>query len=110
MYQSNGSAYTVTALDNQGKPLPGAVVTFNINGVLYDVVADENGNASLPINLNPSEYIITAIYNGCMVSNKITVLPALIAKDFTMKYQDGTKYTVKFIKSEDTPWLMKQSI
>ncbi len=97
MYCKNGSAYSVTSLDTEGNVVPGAVVTFNINGVLYDVVVDKNGNASLPINLYLGKYIITAIYNDCMVFNKITVLPALIAKDFTMKYQDGTKYSVKFI-------------
>ncbi len=61
MYYKNGSAYSVTALDTEGNAVPGATVTFNINGVLYDVVADKNGTASLPINLYPGDYIITAV-------------------------------------------------
>ena len=64
MYYKNGSAYSVTALDTEGNVVPGAVVTFNINGVYYNVVADANGTASLPINLYPGNYIITADYGG----------------------------------------------
>ena len=48
------------------------------------------------INLNQGDYIITAWYNDCAVSNTIKVLPILIAKDLTKKYgvKDSFKVTV----------------
>ncbi len=49
------------------------------------------------INLNPGTYIITAEYNGLMVSNTVKVLPILSAKDVNMKYRDGSKFEVKLL-------------
>ena len=71
-YQSGGK-YTCRILDQQGNPVPGATVVFNIIGKVYTITADENGTASLPINLLPGTYTITTSYNGLMYSNKITV-------------------------------------
>ena len=45
----------------------------------------------------PGDYIITANYKNCLVSNKIKVLPVLSAKDIKMTYKDGTKFIVKLV-------------
>ena len=75
MYYKNGTKYTATVLDGNGNPLAGVDVTFNVNGVMYTCVSDDNGVASLNINLIPGKYIITVIGpNGLMRSNTITVL------------------------------------
>ena len=70
----DGSYFNATILDGQGKPLANANVTFNINGVFYNKVTDENGVAHLKINLMAGEYIITTSYNGMNAANKVTVL------------------------------------
>ena len=70
-------------VDGEGNPLANSSVTFNINGVFYTRISDDNGFATLSINLNPGEYIVTAItYNGLHVSNNITVLPILEIMDY----------------------------
>ena len=69
----DGSQFNATILDGEGKPLAGANVTFNINGVFYDKVTDENGVAHLNINLMAGEYIITTTYNGLNAANRITI-------------------------------------
>ena len=53
----------------------GELVIFNINGVFYNRTTDNNGIASLNINLMPGVYIISSIYREEIVSNKITVIP-----------------------------------
>ena len=73
MSYKDGSAYECTLLDGQGKAVNGALVTFNINGVFYQKLTDDDGIARLNINLLPGEYIITAIYGSAMTSNIITV-------------------------------------
>ena len=93
-YYRNESKYSVKVLDGQGNPLNGASVTFNINGVLYKRSSDENGIASLSINLPPGNYIITASYNGVSVSNNIKVLTRLVSSDMVMRYNDGSKFKV----------------
>lgn len=72
-YCRGANQYYITALNNQGRAVPGQEVTFNIHGVFYTRVSDENGRVQLNINLGPGEYIITAMYGIYKVSNKITV-------------------------------------
>ena len=72
----DGSSYDVVVVDGQGKPLANETVTMNINGVFYNKVTDENGIASLDINLRPGEYIITTTHENATISNKITVKEA----------------------------------
>ena len=67
--------YTVRIIGNDTLPVgEGVPVNFNINGVLYSRNTNASGYASLNINLPAGEYIITASYAGCTVSNTITVL------------------------------------
>lgn len=91
-YYRNDSKYSVKVLDGNGNPLMGASVTFNINGVLYEHLSDENGIASLSINLAPGNYVITASYNGASVSNNINVLTRLVSNDLVMHYKDGSQF------------------
>ncbi len=97
----NATQYYVTVLDDEGNPAENATnVTFNINGVMYTRQTNENGTARLNINLNAGEYIITAMYKGCMVSNNITVLPILSAEDINMTYKDGTQFAATLVDGE----------
>ena len=69
--------YTVRIVGGDALPVgEGVPVNFNINGVLYSRSTNSSGYASLNINLPAGEYIITASYAGCTVSNTITVLNA----------------------------------
>ena len=102
-YYRNASQYTVKVLDDTGNILSGVTVTFNINGVFYQRTTDANGVASLNINLNPGDYIITASYDGLMVSNNIKVLSTLIAQDLNMRYRDGSTFDVKVLDDSGNP-------
>ena len=70
----NGSQFVVCVLDECGSPAVGVNVTFNINGVFYTRVSNSTGYVKLNINLPSGEYIITTSYEGCVVSNKVTVI------------------------------------
>ena len=84
-YFRNDSQYVVKLLSDDGKALGAGVnVTFNINGVFYTRTTNSEGIATLKINLNPGDYIITANYNGCEVSNNITVKPTIESSDVTL--------------------------
>ncbi len=65
-------------VDGQGNPIANQNVTFNINGVFYNRTSNENGTASLNINLNPGKYIATANYEDMFDSAKVTVLNSII--------------------------------
>ena len=73
MKYKDGSTFNATVVDGQGNPLKGAIVKFNINGVLYNRTTDAKGIAKLNINLISGKYIITSEYDGLKISNTITI-------------------------------------
>ena len=100
-YYRNNSQYIVKVLDDEGNPVgANETVVFNINGVMYERKTNESGHAKLNINLQPGDYIITAMYGGCNVANNITVKPVLTAENITMKYRDGTQFKAKLVDGE----------
>jgi len=104
-YYKNGTQYVVKILNDDGSAAGAGVnVTFNINGVFYTRSTNASGHAKLNINLNPGEYIITAEYNGFKVSNNITVLPVLSAKDLSMSFKDGSKFEAKLVDGQGKPY------
>ena len=73
MTYGDGSNFTAQTLDGQGKPLVNQNVTFNINGVFYNKVTDDNGVASLTIRLMSGKYIITSYWNDFQTGNTIII-------------------------------------
>jgi len=100
-YYRNDSQFTVT-LDGPFV-LNDQLVTFNINGVMYERKTNDSGIAKLNINLSPGEYIITSMFKGCMVSNKITVLPILNATDLKMTYLGGKTFNASLVDGLGSP-------
>ena len=99
-YYLNESKYTLKVIGKDGKVAAGQEVSFNINGVFYHRVSDENGIVSLGIKLRPGDYIVTAEYEGCRVSNNVKVLPTLVTKDLVMKYMDGSSFTAQTLDGQ----------
>ena len=103
-YYRNASQYSLRILDSQAKPVgEGVEVKFNINGVFYTRLSDENGYVNLNINLEPGKYIITAEYNGLMASNNITVLSVIETQNLSMKYTDGSQFNATILDGEGKP-------
>lgn len=95
MYYRNSTKYHVTLLTDTGEKTGSKeTVEFNINGVMYKRLTNMYGQANLNINLQPGEYIVTAFYNDCIVSNRIKVLSIMEASDIQMSYRDGTQFKV----------------
>ena len=104
-YFRNDSQYYVTLLDDYGNPVgAGEKVTFNINGVFYTRQTNARGVAKLNINLPEGEYIITAEYKGCLVSNKIVVLPTLTGNDLVKKYGTRDQFVVNVLDGQGNPY------
>ena len=104
-YYRNDSQYTVKVLDDNGNAVGAGVdVTFNINGVFYTRQTNASGIAKLNINLQPGDYVITAEYQGCKVSNNIKVLPVLTAKDLTKKYGSSNQFVAVLVDGHGKPY------
>ena len=103
-YYRNSSQYTVKIIGDDGKAVgKGVEVKFNINGVFYYRTTNESGIAKLNLNLQPGDYIITAEYGDCRVSNNIKILPVLSASDLKMSYRDGSSFKAKLLDGKGIP-------
>ena len=107
MYYKDGSAYEVSLVDNNGRPIVNEVVKFTICSVTYNIKTNSDGIAKLPINLRVGEYIITAAfgdscYDYVRVTNTISVnvKASIKADDVNMTYKDGTSYDVQLIDDD----------
>ena len=72
----------------------GEEVIFELNGVERKVVADENGSAKLPINLNPGSYKVTVKYKNTTIITSVLVKSTVVASN--AKRASGSNYNFKF--------------
>ena len=96
----NDTQYYAYFVDSQGNPLSYTMVTFNIHGVFYERRTDENGVAKLNINLEPGEYICTAINpsSGEMKTSIVKVISQFIEHEVS-----NVEYTVRILSKDGTP-------
>ena len=104
-YFRNASQFYICLIDGECNPVGGVNITMNINGVFYNRTTNENGTAKLNINLNPGEYILTAVdpLTGLQMSYNITVLPTLNASDLEMSFKDGSTFNVSVLDGQGNP-------
>ena len=102
-YYLNASRFQTTIYNKDGSLAVNKEVAFNINGVFYHRTTDSNGVASLGISLRPGEYIITTMFDGLAIGNKVTVLPTLVTKNLNMKYLDGSSFTAQTLNGQGKP-------
>lgn len=93
--------------DVANHPIVGEKLTININGVDYTRTTNENGLASIAINLDPGDYPITAKYNGSFGANttsaNVHVLSTVSGNDIVKMYKNGTQYCAKFKDTSGNP-------
>ena len=104
-FYKNDTQYTVKLIGDDGNPVgAGEVVTFNINGVFYNRTTNASGEAKLNINLPPGDYIITAEYKQCKVSNNITVKPVLFADDLNKTQGGPEQFIATVLDGQGKPY------
>ena len=75
-------------------------VSFEVNGINYSRLSDENGTAKLNINLNPGNYTIKTSYGNRSIENNIEVLPTLIGKNLVKYYRNESQFYISLIDGE----------
>ena len=99
-YYHGVERFAVMVVDGKGNPITGAEVKILINGVTYTRITDENGSASIGINLESGEYIATVSCNDTTVKATVTVLPTVNGTDLVKIFRNGTQYYATFRDSE----------
>lgn len=115
MIYKDGSEFKVTLKDQWGTPLSGKNVNFNINNVMYHRTTDENGSASIRLNLDPGKYDIITHYRGTrsttgnLTHTNVTILPTINGENIKKLYKNDTQYFVKVTDNAGNP-LINQSV
>ena len=105
MIYHDGTRLVAKLTDYQGKPIVNDSIYFTINGKTYAKTTDDNGAASIGLNLDSKVYTATVSYNESEVYSKIsknvtvTINPTVISEDLVKMYQNDTRFYVKFTDS-----------
>ena len=106
-YNGNYEVSLKDSITNQ--TLPNRTVSFSVDGENYTVLTDDEGIAGLRLNLPVGKHTVTSsfmgddIYGNCTLTEDVTVLSTLIAKDIKKYYGAGTKYSATFLDSNGIP-------
>ena len=93
MIYHDGTRLVAKLTDYQGRPIVNDSIYFTINGKTYAKTTDDNGAASIGLNLDSKVYTATVSYNESEVYSKIsknvtvTINPTVISEDLVKMYQ-----------------------
>ena len=95
-----GSERLVIELKDKDRPISNAVINIYINNVDYTRTTNDEGIASMGINLNSGVYNSTISYNGTKTQTVVTVKDTVISKDVTKIFRNTTQYHATFTDSK----------
>lgn len=108
---NSGYEYKVRLTDEDGNPISGRELVYTLNNITDTRVTDENGEASLYINLKAGNYTFEIRYDGekvynnssnnALISVNTSILP--VEGDFKEDYLYGSPYSVKFLNKSSEP-------
>lgn len=102
LYYKNGSRLNAELSDTDDNPVNNASLIFTINGQDYKRTTNDDGKASIAINLNPGSYIANINFLGndkYSSSNKtvnVNVLPTISGNDLVKYYKNDSQYYATF--------------
>ncbi|WP_407376206.1 C1 family peptidase [Methanobrevibacter sp.] len=112
-YSQSGAEYKIKLVDINNNPLNDENVVFKLNGRMYIRTTDDNGVASIIVNLTDGEYPIEIDYGGlansyfgCNSSHMINVMTSVITNDSAVRTADS--YSVKLLDIDGSPLSNKE--
>ena len=100
-YYKGTTKYTATFYTSQGTYLANTSVKISVNGKNHTVKTNNNGVASLSINLKPGTYKIVSTdpTTNYTLTTTFKILSTITANDLSKVYKDNRKFSAKFYKS-----------
>ena len=95
-FYKDSEKFTVTVTDAKGQAAPNRTVDITINGVTYKRTTDENGTASLNINLGAGEYPVSVAVDDVVANSTVIVKSTIDASDVIKIFRNDTQYYARF--------------
>ncbi|WP_407378974.1 hypothetical protein [Methanobrevibacter sp.] len=108
LYYKNGTRFYAYLADNSSNPVSGKEVIISINGNEYKRSTNDNGTASIAINLDAGVYDVDVSSQNISVKSKIIVLSTISAGDITKIYRNATQFYANFTAGDGSPLANKQ--
>lgn len=106
-YYKGPERFNVYLKDITNSPIAGESVVISINGQTYTRQTNDNGIASIALNLNSGNYTASASYDGRFGKNSTTanvnVLHTISGNDIIKMYRNDTQYYAKFVDASGNP-------
>ncbi|MBO6275460.1 MAG: Ig-like domain repeat protein, partial [Methanobrevibacter sp.] len=106
-YYKGPERFNVYLKDITNCPIAGESVVISINGQTYTRQTNDNGIASIALNLNSGNYTASASYDGRFGKNSTTanvnVLHTISGNDIIKMYRNDTQYYAKFVDASGNP-------
>ncbi|MBE6506269.1 MAG: hypothetical protein E7Z73_11175 [Methanobrevibacter millerae] len=107
--------YQIQLVDDNNNPIAHENVSFKINDIIYNRLTNDNGYASLNINLNPGSYNLTvaflnsADYRDANLKTIINISSTIHGNDLVKYYRNASQF-VAFITDTNGNPLVNQSV
>lgn len=106
MYYKNGTRYEVT-LTHGDVPVNNASVVISVGGMNYTRHTNDDGIASLAINLIPGNYSISTSFdydnNSIVLNSDVEVLSTLSGNDVVKTFKNDTQYYATVLDNNGNP-------
>lgn len=97
MYYKDGTRFGVYLYDNAYTPLANKEIKIILQGVEYTRTTNQDGYASMAINLNSNKYKVLVKYESLSITNNIEVKSTILSKDVTKYYRNDTQFYAKVL-------------
>ena len=99
MFYKDGTRFRAEIRDMNENPLNHTQLIFGMNNASYQRQTNENGEASIALNLNSGKYNVTTTVKGISVKNTVNIKSTIYSDDVVKIYRNSTQYYAKFLKS-----------
>ena len=96
-YYGDDGRLVAKLYDNDFKLLSNCVVIFNINGQKYKRTTNDEGIASMAVNLNQGVFNVSSEYGDIKVFSTVVVKSTVSGSDLTKIYKNETQYYAQFV-------------
>ena len=97
-YHGSERFYVYVLLNGEG--IADREVSITLNGVTYKRTTNDEGIASIALNLNSGNYNVTVKAGNVSVVSSVTVKPTISSNDVTKVFRNGTQYYATFYDTE----------